>query len=168
VKKQTNQEELTELVCQAFETEKGGIEVFRTALRCAVDPELREKWQEYLEQAQKHKRILLKVFERFDLDPNAGPPGRSVLQDTADLLVAAMETVLEIGKPEEAQIVAAECVMETRTKSHLNWDMIGEAGKSIKGKPGEVLREAHELMEEEKDRRFYHTVGRTGILGSIF
>jgi len=39
---------MNELLYQALETEKGGIEVYRTALRCAVNDDLREEWEEYL------------------------------------------------------------------------------------------------------------------------
>ena len=33
---------------------------------------------------------------------------------------------LDAGKPEAAEIVAAECVVHAETKDHLNWELIGE------------------------------------------
>jgi len=154
-----NQDELIELLYQALETEKSGINVYEAALHCAVNPELKEEWQDYLKQAQNREKILLEVFERLDMDLNAGWLGRSVVRHAGEMLVAAMEMVLVTGKAGEAQIVAAECVAETETKARLNWELIGEAGRSIKGERGEVLKEAHELAEEEKDKHLYQTMG---------
>ena len=62
-------EQLHELLYQGLETERGGIQVYRTALRCAQNDELREEWQEYLEQTRNHERILLEAFEHLGLDP---------------------------------------------------------------------------------------------------
>jgi hypothetical protein len=49
-----NREQVTELICQSLETDLGGIKVYEMALRCALNEQLREEWQEYLEQTQKH------------------------------------------------------------------------------------------------------------------
>ena len=40
------------------------------------------------------------------------------------------------GKPEAAQLVAAECVVLAETKDHLNWELIGELAKKAKGEMG--------------------------------
>jgi len=37
-----------ELLYQALETEKGGIQVYETAIQCAVNKELKEEWEKYL------------------------------------------------------------------------------------------------------------------------
>ena len=41
-----------------------------------------------------------------------------------------MEIALMAGKPEAAQIVAAECVVQAETKDHMNWQLIGAASES--------------------------------------
>ena len=38
------QEQIHELLYQALETEVGGVQVYRMAVRCAVDEKLREEW----------------------------------------------------------------------------------------------------------------------------
>jgi hypothetical protein len=70
-----------------------------------------------------------------------------------------MDMALVSGKPEAAQIVAAECVIEAETKDHLNWELIGEVAKKIKGEKGKALKEAHEQVEPEEDEHLYHTTG---------
>ena len=66
------QEQLTELLYQALETEKGGVKVYETALRCAQNDDLKEEWEKYLEQTQNHEQIVLEVFEALGLDPEHG------------------------------------------------------------------------------------------------
>src|SRR5687767_7929289 len=96
--KPNGSEGLKELLCQALETERGGVQVYRTALRCAVNPELKEEWQEYLEQTENHERIVRELFSTLGLDPETETPGRAILRGKAEGLVEAMEKALSSGK----------------------------------------------------------------------
>lgn len=40
--------QIEDLLYQALETELGGVEVYKTALRCAVNEDLKEEWEKYL------------------------------------------------------------------------------------------------------------------------
>jgi ferritin-like metal-binding protein YciE len=70
-------EEVHELLYQALETELGGVQVYQTAVRCAVNDDLKQEWEEYLEQTQNHVRIVENVFARLELDPDGGWSGTS-------------------------------------------------------------------------------------------
>ena len=153
------QEQLTELLYQALETEKGGIQVYKTAIRCAQNDELKEEWEKYLDQTQNHERILLDVFTAFGLDPNKETPGRKVVRHIGESLVKAMEMALQSGPPEAAQLVAAECVVSAETKDHLNWELIGQSMEKLSGAQKKALKEAHEEVEEQEDEHLYHTQG---------
>jgi hypothetical protein len=72
-----------------------------------------------------------------------------------------MEMALQAGEPTGAQLVAAECVTLAETKDHLNWELIGEAAKKLKGDEAGALRTAHEKVEQEEDEHLYHTAGWT-------
>jgi ferritin-like metal-binding protein YciE len=154
-------EEVHELLYQALETELGGVQVYKTALRCAVNDDLKQEWEEYLEQTQNHVRVVENVFTRLELDPEEETPGRKIVRHIGESLVKAMEMALEGGKPEAAEIVAAECVVLAETKDHLNWELIGELAKKAKGEKGAALKEAHKEVEEEEDEHLYHTTGWT-------
>ena len=154
-------EEVHELLYQALETELGGVQVYTTALKCVVNKDLKKEWEEYLEQTQNHVRIVENVFTRLELDPEAETPGRLVVRHIGNSLVKAMEMALDAGKPEAAQVVAAECVVLAETKDHLNWELIGEVAKKAKGEKGSALKEAHKEVEEEEDEHLYHTTGWT-------
>jgi hypothetical protein len=154
-----NNENLNQLLYEALETEMGGVQVYDTALRCALNEELKKEWEEYHEQTQNHVRIMRELMGKFGLDPETETPGRQVVRHIGLSLVKAMELALESGTPEAAQIVAAECVVEAETKDHLNWELIGEVAKKVKGEEGKALKEAHEQVQEEENEHLYHTTG---------
>jgi ferritin-like metal-binding protein YciE len=68
------EEQLHELLYQAYETELGGVQVYTTALRCVQNEDLKEEWQEYLEQTENHVEIVRNVLEVFGLDPEKETP----------------------------------------------------------------------------------------------
>jgi rubrerythrin len=66
-----NQDQWTDGLYRALETESGGIQVFEDALRSSVDPKLKEKLVESLERSRNHEQILHEVFGKLGLDPAA-------------------------------------------------------------------------------------------------
>jgi len=152
-------EQVRELLYQALETELGGVQVYTTAIRCAENDELKEEWEEYLEQTQNHVAIMEGVIKKLGLNLNEETPGRKVVRHIGEALVQAMEMALEEGEAGAAQLVATEAVVLAETKDHHNWHLIGEVVKSAKGELAKVLKEAHEQVEDEEDEHLYHTKG---------
>jgi len=152
-------EQVKELLYQALETELGGVQVYTTALRCVENDELKEEWEEYLEQTQQHVRIVQDVLSRLGLDPNEETPGRKVVRHIGEALVESMEMALNEGEPGAAQLVATEAVVLAETKDHQNWHLIGEIIKNAKGELAKALKDAHDQVEPEEDEHLYHTKG---------
>jgi hypothetical protein len=147
-----------DLLYQALETEKGGVQIYSTALRCVINEDLKEEWNKYLEQTKTHVQVLTDILRELGLDPNAETPGRKVVRYIGTSLVKAMELALRCADLHAAQIVAAECVVLAETKDHLNWELIGEL---VKNADAALLKPAHEQVEEEEDEHLYHTTGWT-------
>jgi rubrerythrin len=156
-----NKQQVHELLYQALETEHGGIAVYTTALRCALNDDLKKEWGEYLEQTTNHEKIVLGVFEQLGLDPATETPGRKVVRHIGESLVGAMEMALASAPPEAAQIVAGECVVLAESKDHLNWELIGEVAKKSTGAERKALQAAYAEVEDEEDEHLYHTTGWT-------
>jgi rubrerythrin len=154
-----NDEQVHELLYQALETEKGGIQVYRTALRCVSNEDLRKEWEEYLEQTETHDQILRDLFDKIGLDPDAETPGRLVVRHIGQSLVTAMEMALEEGDAVAAELVATECVVAAETKDHLNWELIGLVAQKLKNSTGKALKQAHEQVEDQEDEHLYHSTG---------
>jgi len=158
-KTQMNNEQLTNLLYECLETELGGVQVYKTALLCAVNKDLKEEWEKYLEQTQNHVEIVQRVCEQLAIDPEVETAGRKVVRMIGQSLVRAMETALSEGNDGAAQIVAAECVVEAETKDHLNWELLGYAAKKMRGDEAKIIQDAVSEVEEEEDEHLYHSSG---------
>ena len=152
-------EQLNELIYQMLETERGGIQVYETALRCVVNNELKDEWEEYLEQTKNHERIVLELMEKLGLDPEQETPGRGVVRHIGESLVEAMEMARTNGPAEAAQLVACESVVQAETKDHLNWELLHEASEKAKGEQKKALTLAYEEVEDQEDEHLYHSTG---------
>ena len=128
-----NQDQVNELLLQSLEHEKGGIDVYKTALECVINEDLREEWQKYLQETYHHERILTQLCETMGLDLTQETPGRGAMKLVSTALVWAMRKALVRGTPEAAELVACECVLLAETKHHLDWELIGRCANQLKG-----------------------------------
>jgi len=154
-----NQEQLTELLLQSLQHERGGIDVYESALQCVVNEDLQEEWQEYLEQTRKQERKLTEVCKALGIDPEQSSPGREIIADLGESLVHAMEKAKAGDNRDAAQLVACECVVLAETKDHLDWELIGKCAEKLAGEEAKALQEAFEEIEEEEDEHLYHSKG---------
>ena len=150
-----------DLLYQALETEKGGVQIYTTALRLAINKDLREEWNKYLEQTKNHVQVVSDIVTALGLDLNAETPGRKIVRYLGTSLVKTMELASRCADPEAAQIVAAECVVLAETKDHLNWELMGELAKNATADESALLTAAYEEVENEEDEHLYHTAGWT-------
>lgn len=100
---------LNELLLQSLTHEKGGVLIYQTALKCAVNDDLREEWETYLDETEAHVRILTDACDELGIDTKQSSPGCDVVEHLGTALVQAMEMALRAGDPDAAQIVACEC-----------------------------------------------------------
>jgi rubrerythrin len=154
-----NTQRVAELVLQSLEHELGGVKVYATALKCAQNPELREEWQEYLEQTQQHVTALESVCQALDLEPKQETPGRQIVRHVGSALVQAMELALQAGDLAAAELVACECVVLAETKDHADWQLLGKCAEKLEGSQAQALKQAYDAIEDQEDEHLYHTKG---------
>jgi hypothetical protein len=150
---------MKDLMYQLLETEMGGVQVYRTALKCAINDDLREEWTEYLQQTERHVAVARALLGKLGLDPDAELPARTLCRHNAQALVKLMLEALTIATPEAAQVTAAECVVSAETKDHANWELVKLLAKKTEGTLGAVLMAASEEVEEDEDHHIYHSAG---------
>jgi len=148
-----------ELILQSLEHEMGGVKIYETALKCAQNEDLKEEWEKYHQQTERHVQILQDVCSQLQLDAEEQSPGRKIVHDMGASLVAAMEAVLGAGDKAMAERVACECVVLAETTDHSNWQLIGEVAKKMTGAEGKALKEAYQEVEDQEDEHLYHSKG---------
>jgi hypothetical protein len=154
-----NIQQVEELVLQSLEHEQGGVKVYQTAVQCAVNADLKQEWQEYLEQTKTHVSTLEKVCQAMGVDPGRETPGRKVVRHVGGALVEAMTMALQAGDKVAAELVACECVVLAETKDHADWQLLGKCSQQLEGAAGEALQQAYSVIEDEEDEHLYHTKG---------
>jgi len=151
--------QLTELLLQSLEHERGGVKVYRTALQCARNSDLSKEWSKYLDQTERHVQVLTDICTKLRIDPGVRTPGCHIVRENGIALVRSMEMALAAGDPAAAEIVACEAVVLAETKDHADWELIGAAAKAAEGQAAEVLQAAYDTVEDEEDEHLYHTKG---------
>jgi hypothetical protein len=151
--------QLKELLLQSLTQERGGVLIYRRALECTVNPDLRREWSKYLEQTQNHVKVLSKACASLDIDPEEMTPGCRIVQHTGKSLVIAMEMALAESDPAAAELVACDCVLLAETKDHADWELIALCTKQADEHTASVLNEAAQAVEKEEDEHLYHSQG---------
>jgi hypothetical protein len=155
-----NDDQITELLYQALETEIGGQQVYEAAISCAQNEDLKKEWEKYLAETREHEQIMLGVLAAFGLDAAKDTPGRQILRETAAALVSNMESA-RAASPVAGQLVAAESVVTAEVKDHQNWELMGRVVEKLTGDRKKALKEAWSKVEEQEDMHVYHTMGWT-------
>ena len=148
-----------ELILQSLEHEMGGVKIYETALKCAQNEDLKEEWEKYHQETERHVQILQDVCSQMQLDAQEQTPGRKIVKDMGASFVAAMEAALGAGDKDQAEIVACECVVLAEEKDHSNWQLIGEVAKKMTGAEAKAMKEAYQEVEDQEDEHYYHSKG---------
>jgi rubrerythrin len=154
-----NMTQIETLLLQSLEHEIGGTKVYRAALSCALNADLKKEWKKYLEETEKHVSVLTKLCSALGIDPAKEVPGRAVVRHIGAALVEAMKMASAAGDPMAAQLVACECVVNAETKDHLDWQLIGKCADHLGGGEGEALKRAYDEVEDQEDGHLYHSKG---------
>ena len=154
-----DERQLKDLLLQMMETELGGEKVYRTALQCAINEDLKEEWEKYLEETLSHQNVVRTTCEFLGINADEVTPSRQVVKHIGLSLVKAMELALTAGDRSAAQLVACECVVHAETKDHANWELLGMVAEVATGETGKALKEAHARVEKDEDHHLYHTKG---------
>jgi rubrerythrin len=150
---------LKELLLQSLEHEMGGVKIYETALKCVLNEDLKEEWEKYHQETEKHVQVLHDLCLQLQMDPEEQTPGRKITHDKGMALIAAMESALGAGDREAAQCVACESVVIAELVDHTNWELIGEAAKNMTGAEGKAMKQAYQEVEDEEDEHYYHSKG---------
>lgn len=150
---------LEELLYQAIETELGGERLYESAIENAVNEDLKKEWGKYLDETRSHQEILGRVFEVAGLDIGTESPGREVVRQKGEALVAAVRAARDADDPKIGELVAAESVVEAESKDHQNWELLGRLVAHLDGDLARALSEAYDEVADQEAHHLFHTMG---------
>ncbi len=151
--------QVEELVLQSLEHEVGGVNVYETAITCAVNEDLKKEWKKYLAETKKHVAALEGVCGAMGLDAAKETPGRAIVRHNGKALVEAMTMASKAGNVAAAELVACETVVLAETKDHANWQLLGKCSDYLEGAAADALKAAYDEIEDQEDEHLYHTKG---------
>ena len=154
-----NQKNVIELLLQSLEHERGGIQVYTTAIQCAQNEDLKKEWTKYLDETKNHERVMTELCKTLEIDPETDTLGRQIVKSLGEALVAAMKKAKAGPDPALAEIVACECVTLAETKDHLDWELVGKLAENGKGDGVPALKAAYDEVEDQEDEHLYHSKG---------
>ena len=83
--------QMRELLLQSLEQERGGLKVYRSAIKCALRDDLRDEWSQYLAQTEVHVQVLTELCSQLSIDPGMQTPGCMILRELGAALGADSE-----------------------------------------------------------------------------
>jgi hypothetical protein len=152
-------EQVKELLLQSLEHERGSVDVYQTAVKCAQLDALKEDWTRCISDIRHRELLLTELCRKLSFNPEHMTCTREVTKYLGEALTSAMELAHESGKPHQAQLIAAECVTLCETTTHSNWHLIAQCGRESSGEQKQLLDAAVGEVEEEVDRQFYRAHG---------
>ena len=151
---------MNELLLQSLEHEMGGVKVYETALKCAMNDDLREEWEKYLDETRKHERILRDVCAAMAIAPEQETPGRKIVRHIGAALGRSDGTALGRGEP-GGRSTRRVRMRRPRRDQRPRWtgSSSASAPRSCMARPAKALQAAYQEVEDEEDEHLYHSKG---------
>lgn len=150
--------QLEELILQSLEHEMGGVKIYEAAVACAINSDLKEEWEKYLQQTTTHVQILEEVCGVMKIDAHLQTPGRLIVRTMGEGLLKGIK-LAQTGDHEAAQLVACEAVVLAETKDHFDWELLSKCAEQLTGPKADALKSACDTVEDQEDEHLYHTKG---------
>lgn len=114
---------LLDALSEFLMVEQGGFQLYRVAHSRASNPDLKAKYQEFLEETSHHREVLVELITRLGGDPDYVSPTARVAQVKAGSL---LESAMKIDglAPGEIEANDLENVLLAETKDQSDWAML--------------------------------------------
>lgn len=152
-------DQLKKLLLQTLEHERGSVDIYQTAIRCALREDLKDEWTRHLSHTRRHELILTEACRKLAINPEQMTSAREVTKYIGESLISAIQLAHEAGTLLEAQHIACECVALAATTSHSNWQLIDKCARNSTGEEQHVLSAAVGEVRDEVDDHYYRARG---------
>lgn len=152
-------EQLKKLLLQSLEHERGSVDIYQTALKCALDSDLKDEWTRCLASTRERELMLTQLCRKLSINPEQMTPGREVNKYLGEALISAMQLAHESSSPDEAQLIACECVTLAETSGHSNWQLLEQCAHHSSEDRGALLSATVGEAKDAVDEHYYRALG---------
>ncbi|HEV2122356.1 MAG TPA: ferritin-like domain-containing protein [Chloroflexota bacterium] len=131
--------------------EQSGLELYRVAASRCTNPTLKQRYEEFGNETERHREILITVIEQMGGDPSYVSPTARLAQVKAAKLLEA--TLLVDGlSQEEVEANDLENLVLAETKDHADWHLLEQVMQQADDEDVKrILQQVVGKIEEEED-----------------
>jgi rubrerythrin len=146
-----NKQVLLDKLSEFLMVEQCGWQLYRVVESRATDKELKERYQEFGQETDRHRTILTRLIGELGGDPDHVSPTARIAQAKSEALLASALVSGPLGQAEwEASDL--ENVLLAETKDHADWELLGQLAEQLpNGKTKTAIEAAVAEVGPEED-----------------
>jgi rubrerythrin len=167
-----NNEVLLDKLSEFLMVEQCDWQLYQVVGERATDPELKERYEEFGRETDRHRTILTGLIRDLGGDPDYVSPTARLAQAKSGALLASALLVSGPLGPAEREASDLENVMLAETKHHADWELLGQLAEQLpKGKARAAIEAAVAEVGPQQDEHLgwaqtkLATLGLQAILG---
>ena len=160
-----NYEVLWDKLSEFLMVEQCGWQLYRVVADRTGDPELKERYEEFGRETDRHRTILSGLIRDLGGDPDYVSPTARLAQAKSEAL---LQSALVSGplSPAEREANDLENVLLAETKDHADWELLGQLAEQLpKGKVRAAIEAAVAEVEPQEDEHLGWAQTKLATLG---
>ena len=160
-----NKQVLLDKLSEFLMVEQCGWQLYRVVGSRATDKELKERYQEFGQETDRHRTILTSLIRDLGGDPDYVSPTARVAQAKSEAL---LQSALVSGplSPEEREASDLENVVLAETKDHADWELLGQLAEQLpSGKARKAIEAAVTEVGPQEDEHLGWAQAKLAGLG---
>jgi rubrerythrin len=160
-----NKQVLLDKLSEFLMVEQCGWQLYRVVGSRATDKELKERYQEFGQETDRHRTILTSLIRDLGGDPDYVSPTARVAQAKSEAL---LQSALVSGplSPEEREASDLENVVLAETKDHADWELLGQLAEQLpSGKARKAIEAAVAEVGPQEDEHLGWAQAKLAALG---
>jgi rubrerythrin len=160
-----NKQVLLDKLSEFLMVEQCGWQLYRVVGSRATDKELKERYQEFGQETDRHRTILTSLIRDLGGDPDYVSPTARIAQAKSEAL---LQSALVSGplSPEEREASDLENVVLAETKDHADWELLGQLAEQLpSGKARKAIEVAVAEVGPQEDEHLGWAQAKLAALG---
>jgi rubrerythrin len=160
-----NKQVLLDKLSEFLMVEQCGWQLYRVVGSRATDKELKERYQEFGQETDRHRTILTSLIRDLGGDPDHVSPTARAAQAKSEAL---LQSALVSGplSPEEREASDLENVVLAETKDHADWELLGQLAEQLpSGKARRAIEAAVAEVGPQEDEHLGWAQAKLAALG---